>query len=190
MSLPELPHNVEAPTDSEHYAILIEDARALGDRRETINNLFVGLVTLILGAQGYIITSASDTELKGTVIIVALSIFGFIICQVWRNVLFSYRILLNFRYEVLKTWETHFPPGQRYYLAEDIIYEHNPQEDPERPLANRYLKTLKTSHGKTYPFVDIYRVIPSIMLSGFVVIGLGQITFYGLPLVVAQYHWW
>jgi hypothetical protein len=40
---------------AEHYKLVVEDSRAITEERTRINQWFVSLLTLILGAQGYLL---------------------------------------------------------------------------------------------------------------------------------------
>src|SRR5690242_15208650 len=92
------------PSPKEQYAILIEDIRALSDRRETLNNLFVGIISLLAGGQAYVLISlAGNTE--GLVVALLATIFGLRLCRVWAHALGIYSVLLDVRYETLKIWE-------------------------------------------------------------------------------------
>jgi hypothetical protein len=145
----------EYPSPSEHYKLLIEDARALGDRRETINNLFVGLFSLIAGGLGYVLITFPG-RLPGLVVTIAVTLFGLGLCRVWENVLGNYKALLDMRYSTLRIWEQrfNFPSLQQYYISEDILYE--PLQSPPE-LAQLIPQKLK---GKAGAFVSMYVVLP------------------------------
>lgn len=151
----------------DHYKVLIEDARALGDRRETINDLFMGLVTLMLGAQGYLLVNSKDTDLHTTIYIACIGLFGAYLCRIWRSVLEGYRTLLNFRYHVLKQWEqAWFAADQRYYVSEDALYDPKLAKEPPTPLVASYVDHLQ----RIRPFVNIYQLMPRLTFLAFLVV--------------------
>jgi len=151
----------------DHYKILIEDARALGDRRETINDLFIGLVTLLLGAQGYLLINSKDSDLHTSVYITCIGLFGAYLCRVWNNVLEGYRTLLNFRYHVLKEWErSWFAVDQQYYVSEDALYDPRLALKPPTPLVASYADQLQ----KIRPFINIYKLMPRLMFLVFIAV--------------------
>jgi hypothetical protein len=151
----------------DHYKVLIEDARALGDRRETINDLFMGLVTLMLGAQGYLLVNSKDTDIHTTIYIACIGVFGAYLSRVWRSVLEGYRTLLNFRYHVLKQWERNwFAADQQYYVSEDALYDPKLVQNPPTPLVASYADHLQ----KIRPFVNIYKLMPRLTLFAFLAV--------------------
>jgi hypothetical protein len=150
----------------EHYKLLIEDARGLGDRRETLNDLFLGLITLILGAQGYLMITTKDSDLRATIYIIAVGAFGYRLAWVWAKVLESYKALLNFRYHVLKEWERALPENQRYYISEDALYDAKLRSDPPTTLVSSYLAELRNIH----PFVNVYKALPSMARIAYVLL--------------------
>lgn len=166
------------PSPAEHYRLVIEDARSLGQRREHINDMFLGVLTLALGAQAYLFITYKDDDIRSTLLIVVIGLFGARLCSIWGKVLANYAALLRFRYIVLKTWETEvFPPDQRYYLAEDVVYDQRLSVRSRRsqhmdrdaalpadsllPLAKAYVKQLK---GLIPDFVNVYELLPRLAL--------------------------
>ncbi len=151
------PVNDDLPI-GEHYKLLIEDARALGDRRETINNLFVSLVSLVAGGQGYILI-AFPGQGVGLVVIAIATLFGIRLCSIWRNALKRYDVLLALRYDVLRIWEQEpaFPPMQKFYTLEDALYSATPH-------ASVLLHAV--FQGKPFPkmssFVSLYVELPRV----------------------------
>jgi hypothetical protein len=141
----------------EHYRLLIEDARSLRLSRENINDLFIGLTTLLLGAQGYLLISFQQTDAASTFYIIGIALAGLFVCSIWSRVLAGYKQLLNYRYLVLKFWEDRwFSKEQQFYVSEDALYEHDPANWPKTPITQEIAKGFK----RIYPFVDLYTVLP------------------------------
>lgn len=143
------------PSPADHYKLLVEDARALGDRREAINNLFVGAISLVAGGQSYILI-AMPTRIEGLIVTLLATAFGLRLCTVWQNVLSTYKALLDFRFHTLKLWEEHyhFPSIQRYYLSEDILY--GPLSTPTELASSVPAKWI----GRAGTFVNMYVALP------------------------------
>jgi hypothetical protein len=196
------------PSQAKHYQLVIQDARAIGQRREHINDMFLSIVTLSLGAQAYLIVTNRDSDIRSLLLIILIGAFGSALCAIWSNVLKNYAALLKFRYTTLKTWEEEgFPENQRYYVAEDVIYDsrlsaraprHKHHSSSESltaespvllPLAQAYVQGLK---GKHIPdFVDIYVLIPRLAFIAMVGIVVVRIVLFGVPYVLqygTKYH--
>lgn len=152
----ETTEGVAFPTAADHYRIVIEDARALRNGRDTINSMFVSIVSLIAGGAGYVFITYPG-NLVGLVIVLAAAIFGFRLCHVWEHALGNYRYLLNFRYATLKLWETqyNFPSERTYYTSEDILY--GPLKEPTELSEQMPKKWV----GQAGVFVNLYTELPN-----------------------------
>ena len=159
------------PSPSEHYKLLIEDARALGDRRETINNLFVGLLSLLAGGLGYVLISFPG-KLIGLLVTLVASVVGIYLSKVWADVLGNYRALLKLRFALLRKWESfyQFPQIQSYYNIEELLYDRNfnlPSELDD--------STFQSLRGNASYFVDEYTALPRLMVIAFLLFILVQV---------------
>lgn len=160
------------PSPADHYRLVIEDARSLGNRRDAINSMFVNIVSLIAGGAGYVlITYPGNTA--GLAVVLAASIFGWRLCHVWDDAIGYYKSLLNFRYTTLKVWEEdyRFPPLQRYYITEDLLYEHL---KTKTDLSVEVLKKDAKLEKQGGNFVDLYKALPHAARIVFLVLALLQ----------------
>jgi len=147
----------ESLARDEHYRLLIEDARSLRLSRENINDLFIGLTTLMLGAQGYLLVTFPRGDDTSTFYIIGIGVAGIFLCSIWSRVLNGYKQLLNYRYLVLKYWEDHwFAKEQQFYVSEDALYETDHTKWPKTPITEEVSKAFT----RIRPFVDVYRVLP------------------------------
>jgi hypothetical protein len=149
---------VDRPPSFQHYQLLIDDARALAERRDRVSNIFLSVITLTLGAQGYLLVTNKDDDVRSTMLIWLAALFGTWLCVTWRQAILSFKELLNFRYFILKRWERDvFPEDERYYIAEDVLYRvHDKGQVEIPPLAAEYVR-----HRKIPYFSDTYRRLPT-----------------------------
>lgn len=119
------------------YKLVVGDAQELRRQRDNLTLLFVNILTLLLGAQGYLFVFTPATNLIATLVLMLGSLFGLSFCWNWRKTNAGYKRLLNIRYFVLEQWENHLPEMQRYYTTESVFYSPN---DPHTVLAKEYLK--------------------------------------------------
>ena len=158
------PAGANRPPTFRHYRLLVEDARALSDRRDRVTTIFLSVITLTLGAQGYLLATTKDGEVRATILVWAIAFFGTWLCLTWRRALLTFKELLNFRYFTLKQWEgLEFPDDEQYYVAEDVLYHvHEKTEMPLPPLADEYVRQ---RGKKLIPyFSDTYRRLPAAAL--------------------------
>jgi hypothetical protein len=164
----------QPPNPDEHYRLLLDDVHVLAGRRETINDLFLGIVTLVLGAEAYLFVNTSDGDVRTMCLIVAASIYGLLFCRIWRRSLENYSALLSFRFFVLKQWEREwFPEEQRYYTAEDVLYDAKLRQHPSTTLGEAYVKQL--GGRRIPPFVNIYRFLPAMASVALTVIAVVRV---------------
>lgn len=177
------------PSPGDHYRLLVEDARALGDRREAINNLFVGAISLLAGGQAYILVAMSSS-IEGLIVTLLATAFGLRLCRVWQNVLGTYKALLDFRFHTLKLWEAHydFPSIRRYYVSEDILY--GPLNSPTELSSSVPEKWI----GRAGTFVNMYVVLPKTARRVFLTLAVLQLALFtgslAMPKVWPVIHHW
>lgn len=182
-------HSPVIPAPGDHYKLLVEDARALGDRREAINNLFVGAISLLAGGQAYLLV-AMPTRIEGLIVTLLATAFGLRLCTVWQSVLGTYKALLDFRFHTLKLWEAHydFPSIRRYYVSEDILYGPlSASTDLSNSVPAKWV-------GKAGTFVNMYVALPKTARRVFVTLAFLQILVFAgsltLPHVWPAIHHW
>lgn len=177
-----------------HYELLIEDARALGERRERLNQLFLGVITLAVGAQAYLLVTYKDSDVRSTLLIVIVGLFGLSLTRIWQQQLRVIGFLLKFRYAVLKDWEeVAFPPEQRYYNAEDVLYSGTIQAltgtnavestSSDAHALNRVAQKFVAMNETIPNSVDIYRALPVISSLIFLTFILIRLCFLALTYV-------
>jgi hypothetical protein len=177
----------ESLARDEHYRLLIEDARSLRLSRENINDLFIGLMTLMLGAQGYLLVNFQGNDAASTFYIIGIAIAGVFVCSIWSRVLKGYKQLLSYRYLVLKYWEDRwFSKEQQFYVSEDALYEKDPAKWPKTPITDEVSKTFK----RIQPFVDVYIVLPRYVRWALILVSLirpGLLLIAYVPTIVSSF---
>lgn len=168
-----------------HYRLLSQDARALSDRRDRVSTMFLSVITLVLGAQGYLLVSNKDSDLRSTVLIWIATLFGTWICVTWRRAIASFKELLNFRYYALKRWESDaFAQELSYYIAEDVLYHaHDASAAPAVPLAADYVKMRR---DRIPFFSDTYSRLPTAAIAALWGVALIRTIFFALALLAVQ----
>jgi hypothetical protein len=167
--------------------LFAEDARALSDRRDRVSSIFLSILSLMLGAQGYLLVTNRDSDIRSTALIWIIALFGSWLCQTWRRAILSFKELLNFRYYALKHWEGElFPDDERYYVAEEVLYHvHEAGATPASGLAAEYVKERR----KLIPFFsDTYSRLPIAALLALWGIALIRSFFLLAPHLLGSLH--
>jgi hypothetical protein len=111
------------------YKLLMQDTARLSDRRQTVNNIYLSVNSVLLGGIALLV-SQEDPDLKSLlvlVIVLVIALAGSIICGDWQRLVRSYKELLNLRFEMLKSIESieSFPyPVQIYHQEDAALYRH------------------------------------------------------------------
>ncbi len=182
---PSAPAATAEPGFFKQYHLLSQDARALSERRDRVSSMFLSVITLILGAQGYLLVSNKDSDLRSAVLIWVATLFGTWICLTWRRAIASFKELLNFRYYALKRWESDaFTRELSYYIAEDVLYHaHDAEAPPAIPLAADYVKMRR---DRIPFFSDTYGRLPTAAIVALWGVALLRTLFYTLALLAVQ----
>lgn len=144
------------------YRLVSQAARALSEQRDRVSSMFLSIVTLTLGAQGYLLVSNKDSDPRSTFLIWIAALFGTWICLTWQRAIRSFKELLNFHYYALKRWERDaFAEELSYYVAEDALYPHDAESASAIPLGADYIKMRR---GRIPFFSDTYSRLPKAAL--------------------------
>jgi hypothetical protein len=109
------------------YKFLIQDTARLSDRRQTVNNIYLSVNSVLLGALALLVPQGGLRSLIVLVIVLLVAIAGAIICRDWQRLVHNYKELLKVRFEMLKAIESleNFPYPVKIYHQEDVaLYTH------------------------------------------------------------------
>lgn len=129
------------PTDPfEQYPFLIEDTARLSDRRQTVNNIYLSVNSVLLGGLALLVQVSGLRSFSLAVIAVMIAAAGFVITHDWRKLVLNYRTLLALRFTLLREIESlpDFPFPIKTFEREDALFA-NPS----------------TKRGKQFGFSDI-----------------------------------
>jgi hypothetical protein len=109
------------------YKLLMQDSARLSDRRQTVNNIYLSVNSVLLGGIALLAQQGNLRSLLVLAIVLVIAIAGSIICGDWQRLVHSYRELLNLRFAMLKSIESleGFPyPIQIYHREDEALYHH------------------------------------------------------------------
>lgn len=167
------------------YKLVIEDTNQLSNRRQMLDNLYVTIVTLVLGADAYIAANSRLADWFPVLVTIGISLVGVIFTNHWRRVLQDLKEVLKFRYEWLKEMEAQpdlVQIGACVYTSEDIrIYK--PRESAKS--ANTFGFAARATHLQMI-FVVIFISIPFILAGATLLASLPQLHQFIRPLIGLQ----
>ncbi len=115
----------------EEYKLFIEDTARFSDRRQTVNNIYVAVNSIILSAMAFLIKDAGLDHLWRTIVIISVMIAGIVICLQWDRLILRYKRLIGFRFNELRNMED--SPGMvdshKMYHHEDKLYPRDSHEN-------------------------------------------------------------
>ncbi len=102
------------------YPVFIEDTARLSDRRQTTNNIYLSVNSVLLGVVAFLAQQGHLESFTFLIIEVFVAAAGFIIASQWHHLLRKYRELLSLRYRVLEEIENlpEFPGVAGMYARE------------------------------------------------------------------------
>lgn len=163
------------------YKLIVDDTNELGNRRQTVDTVYESIVTLVLGADGYI---AALGQFQGVVPIAAtaaIGVVGIIFTTHWRNTVDKLKRVLNLRYEYLRHMEE--DPDLQSINAQ--VYSKEWQDI----YAKREATRKKTGHSRTLQsiFTGIFIVLPIMVLALTILAKIPETHAYISPLIPATH---
>jgi hypothetical protein len=138
----------------ETYKLIVEDTNQLGSRRQTIDTVYEGIVTLVLGADGYVAATAEFHGWLPLVVTAVIGIIGIIFTVHWRGVVDKLKEVLSLRYEYLRELEK----NDELQTVKAQIYT----QEWQNIYAKRATKDEKRSPSTTLQsiFIAIFIILP------------------------------
>jgi hypothetical protein len=107
------------------YKHLSQDSARISDRRETINNIYLSVNSVLLGAIALLVQQGGLKNLIYSLVGIFIAIAGFVISRDWKKLVENYRKLLRLRFKALRELEARedFPGVIKIYQREtDELY--------------------------------------------------------------------
>jgi len=157
------------------YKVLVQDTAHISDRRQTMNNIYLSVNAILLGALAVLVQQGHLTSFLFLTVEVFVSLAGIIIAAQWRALITTYKSLLRLRYETLEEIEKtlDIPDIAKIYTLEHKVSDTNKKlygySDIERRLpgifqwfygAGLFLLVLATFAARTGLFTLIERAVP------------------------------
>lgn len=102
----------------DEYRLFVEDTGRTSDRRQTVNNIYLSVNSVLLGAVAILVQQGQLRSFLFLVVEIFIAIAGFFICSDWRKLISQYRKLLAFRFEQLRALEAQIPGSNQMYNKE------------------------------------------------------------------------
>ncbi|MGH9847893.1 MAG: RipA family octameric membrane protein [Blastocatellia bacterium] len=154
----------------EEYKLFVEDTARFSERRQSVNNSYVTINSIILTALAFLVKDAGFDRPWQAFAVIPVSFAGAIICWRWMMVINNYKKLVDFRINQLRIIESDpdMAGCHRMYHAEDEIY---PRNAGGKTITHKALSFSEKEKFLPYLFTTIY-VATGVSLFGFL---LGKI---------------
>ncbi len=108
----------------EEYKLFVEDTARFSDRRQTVNNIYVVVNSIILSAMAFLVKDAGLDHLWRSIVIMLVMIVGIIICLQWDRLILRYKRLIGFRFDELRIMEDspEMDKSHKMYHQEDKLF--------------------------------------------------------------------
>jgi ABC-type sugar transport system permease subunit len=113
----------------EEYRLFVEDTARFTERRQTVNNTYVAVNSIILSAIALIVKDVSASNFWRALIVIPVLVAGIVICLQWTRLILKYKGLVGFRMEELRAIEDldDMADSSKMYHAEDRLYPRDKQ---------------------------------------------------------------
>lgn len=113
----------------EEYKLFVEDTARFTERRQTVNNTYVAVNSIILSAIALLVKDVSASSSWRALFVIPVLIAGIVICLHWKRLILKYKRLVGFRMEALRAIEDldDMTGSCRMYHAEDKLYPRDEQ---------------------------------------------------------------
>src|SRR5262249_10555449 len=135
-------HDEGSSNDFKVYKLFVHDTARLSDRRQTMNNIYLSVNSVLLGTLAILAQQSKLESLVLLVVEVFVGAAGILIAGQWLQLINKYRKLFQVRYALLRKLE-----DSSTFSASVKVY----QEESKEP--------------RTYGFSDIERHLPRIFLA-------------------------
>jgi hypothetical protein len=150
----------------EQYKLYLNSAEKISDRRQAANTFFLGLNTAFLSLLAWIKTKP---ETGSSLVFIAASFSGAIVCYFWYRMMRSYRDLNGAKFMVIHAIEKRLPLSM-YDVEWDIV---------ERGQ----------NRGKYWPFSHIEMKVPAIFIVIYCIVLASESARLLIYLVTLVSHW-
>ncbi len=123
----------------EEYKLFVEETTQFSSRRQTVNNLYVTVNSIIMTGTAFLAREVVQEGLwKVSPVLLLLAVVGAVICLQWQQLLEKHKTLVGFRIKQLREMEEHpdMAGCHQMYHREDELY---PVDDDGRPIAGKGL---------------------------------------------------
>lgn len=151
----------------EEYKLFVEDTARFSERRQSVNNSYVTINSIILTALAFLVKDAGFDRPWQAFAVIPVSLAGAVICWRWVMIINNYKKLVGFRIDQLRIMES--DPGMagchRMYHKEDVLY---PGDAGEKTTTHKALSFSEKEKFLPYIFAALY-VTLAISLLGFLI---------------------
>jgi len=151
----------------EEYKLFIEDTARFTDRRQTVNNIYVAVNSIILTAIALLVKDAGLNSFWRTLAVMPMLAAGIVICLQWDRLLIKYKKLVGFRINHLRKMENlpEMVGCHRMYHCEDELY---PRDMDNQPIPGKGLNFSARERWLPWVFIMLYSLF-ALFLIGFVI---------------------
>jgi len=165
--------NASGLNNFEEYKLFVEDTVRFTERRQTVNNTYVAVNSIILSAIALLVKDVSASSSWRALIVIPVLVAGIVICLQWTRLILKYKRLVGFRIEELRAIEDLdvMTGSWKMYHAEDKLY---PRDEQDRPIP-----------GEGLNFSDRERWLPRVFMGLYALFLVGVAAF-----LLQRYQWY
>jgi hypothetical protein len=155
---------IEELNKFDEYKLFVDSTDRLSDRRQKISNTYLTVNSIIIGAIAFLVKDTVFSADWRPIVVLLPLIIGIIVCSVWKQIIYKYKMLIGLRIDELREIENHVAMENchRMYHAEDKLY---PRDQKNIPIKG---KALNISDKEAW-LPNIFIIIYSVFLVGIII---------------------
>ena len=146
----------------EEYKLFVEDTARFTDRRQTVNNIYVAVNSIVLTAVTFLVKVAGPFSLWRAFTAMPVLAAGIFVCLQWDQLLYKYKQLMRLRFRELRAMEDEVDGSHQMYHKEDELYPRDEEGEVIR--------------GEGLNNSDRERWLPRVFIVVYVLFFLGSLT--------------
>lgn len=106
----------------DEYKLFVEDTARFTSNRQTANNIYVAVNSIVLSASAFIFKETGFADFWKSFVALPVLIAGVVVCLQWSRLIVKYKELIGFRIRELKKIETEVTNSHKMYEKEVELY--------------------------------------------------------------------
>ena len=149
----------------EEYKLFVEDTAKFSSRRQQISVTYLTVNSIIISGVSFVMKDLPSSAFWRSLAVMLVLGIGILICLLWKDLIYKYKLLVNLRIDELRALENHADLSgcHKMYHQEDKLY---PRDAHGKPI-----------QGEALNISDKEKLLPLVFIVAYAAFFLGQLFF-------------